>query len=325
MAIFAPTAVARAARPLAAGLLALLAACGVPGAAPRVAVTGVDPVSGELAVVETDLPGAEVAAVRGPAGTVLLGASLRSGQFLGGLSPECALRRMASGTAVPLGARCQALLGAYAALERARSFLLSAGAEALAPAAVLAEPVADSAADLAAGLRYLPAVDAFALLAGPAGARVPAALNAGAVAREAARRQLRALLEAHPDEAEGVALFLGAAAAGDPGYLAASEPGGDPMGETDLSRPLPAGAAAAQHLASALWAWAEQTGDLVAASRAVLAAARALSAPRPDDGGTTAAALLSLVAGQLDGAERDQACAVFRGRPSAADGLSACP
>ena len=325
MEIPTPHRFARDGAPLAGSLLVLLAACGAPGAAPRVVVPGVDPVSGVLTAVETDLPGADLAAVRGPAGIVLLGASLRSGQLVPGAQPECALRRLASGAAAPLGARCQALLGAYAALERARAFLLSAGAEAQAPTAVLADPLTDSAAELRPGLRYLPAVDAFALLAGPAGARVPAALNAGAVAREAARRQLRALLEAHPSEAEGVALFLGAAAAADPGYLAASEPGGDPMGETDLSRPLPAGAAAAEHLAGALWAWAEQTGDLTTASRAVLAAARALAVPRPGDGGTGAAAILSLVAGQLDGAERDQACAVFRGRPATADGLSACP
>jgi len=36
------------------------------------------------------------------------------------------------------------------------------------------------------------------------------------------------------------------------------------------------------------------------------------------------AALLSLVAGQLDGAERDQACAVFRARLSSGE-IEACP
>ncbi len=314
----------RAGKTLVPLLLATAAACGVQGAAPRAAVPAVDPVSGQVTAIETDLPGADLSSVRGPAGTLVIGATLRGGQLAGGAQPECALRRLTSGAAAPQGARCQALLGAYAALERARSFLLSAGAESLPPAPVAAEPAADAMAELRSGLRYLPASDAFTLLGGPAGARVPASLNAGAVAREAARRQLKPLLETHPDEAEGIALFLGAAAAADPGYLAASEPGGDPMGETDLARPLPAGAAAAQHLAGALWAWAEQTGDLVAASRAVLAAARAIAAPRPGDGGTGPAALLSLVADQLDGAERDQACAVFRGRTSA-DGLTACP
>jgi hypothetical protein len=42
---------------------------------------------------------------------------------------------------------------------------------------------------------------------------------------------------------------------------------------------------------------------------------------RAERGGS--AALLSLVAGQLDGAERDQACAVFRARLSAE--IEACP
>src|SRR5207237_1228372 len=174
-------------------------------------------------------------------------------------------------------------------------------------------------------LRYLPQVDAYALSPGPSGARVPAALNAGAVAREAARRQLRALFESHAEEAEGVALFLGAAAVGDPGYLAASEPGGDPLGDTDLARPLPASARPSAQLAAALWAWAEQTGDPAAAAKIVLAAARALAAGRPGDGGAGPSALLSLVAGQLNGSERDQACAVFRARLGAQEVPSACP
>jgi len=298
---------------------AALAACGAPLAAPRAAVPGTDPVSGELTSVEVDLPGADLAAVRGPAGAIVVGAVLQSGRVLGGAAPECSVRRLPSGAAAAVSARCQAYLGAYAGLERARSFLLSAGAEALPAAPVLADPSGDQPG---AGLRYLPDPDAFTLLPGPAGARVPAALNAGAAARESARRHLRGIAASHPEEAAGAAHFLGAAAAGDPGYLASSEPDGDPTGETDLSRPLPSGAAASAQLAGALWAWAEQTGDLVGAARAVLAAARALGSP---DGGSGPAALLSLVAGQLDGAERDQACAVFRARLGAAQGLSACP
>jgi len=299
---------------LLAGLAA--AACG-PAAVPgRAQVPGLDRVSGEVSSVEVDLPGADLAAVRGPAGWVLLGASVESGRVVGGSAPECALRRTPSGAVAAQTARCGALFGAYAALDRARSFLISAGAEAL-PAA----PVVADAADAAPGLRYVPQADAFTLAPGPSGARIPAALNPGAVAREAARRQLRSIAQAHPDEAEGVALFLGAAAALDAGYLGASDGRGDPMGELDLSRPLPAGSPASAVLAAALWAWADASADHVGAARAALAAARALG-ERPDAGGTSA--LLSLVAGQLEGAERDQACAVFRARLASA-GIEACP
>jgi len=52
-----------------------------------------------------------------------------------------------------------------------------------------------------------------------------------------------------------------------------------------------------------------------------LSAARAVT-QRSERGGP--AALLSLVAGQLDGAERDQACAVFRARLSSGE-IEACP
>jgi len=83
----------------------------------------------------------------------------------------------------------------------------------------------------------------------------------------------------------------------------------------------PAGAPVSAVLAGALWAWADASGDPVGAARAALAAVRALG-ERPDAGGK--AALLSLVAGQLEGAERDQACAVFRARLASA-GIEACP
>ena len=308
----------------AALLVGLAAACGAPGAAPRAAVPGIDPVSGELTAVEVELPGADLAAVRGPAGAVVVGGSLRGGQLVGGQAAECSLRRLPSGASSATSARCSGWLGAYAALERARSFLLAAGAESLPAAPVLVEPSNGDAESLTAGLRYLPAVDAFTLLPGPAGARIPASLNVGAVTREAARRQLHGLGDSNPDATEGIALFLGAAAAADPGYLAASEPGGDPLGETDLQRPLPSAAPASAHLASALWAWAEQTGDPASASKVVLAAARALG-QRPSDGGTGSSALLSLVAGQLNGAERDQACAVFRARLGLSEVPTACP
>src|SRR5205807_4946648 len=80
-----------AARALAASALALAAACGAPGAAPRAAVPSVDPVSGELVAAEQDLPGADLSAVRGPAGAILVGAAIQAGQLVGGASPECAL------------------------------------------------------------------------------------------------------------------------------------------------------------------------------------------------------------------------------------------
>ena len=309
-------------RKAALSLALLVAACG-PAAVtvPRAAVPGVDPVSGALGAVEVELPGAELSAVRGPAGAVVVGAFVDAGRVAGYASPDCQLRRSQNGALLGTTARCAAFLGAYAALERARSFLLSAGAEALAPALVLADArsTPGSLDDEAVGLRYQPNFDSFTLSGGPSGARVPAALNPGAVTREVARRHLRALaiLDGHAAEAEGVALFLGAAAAGDPGYLAASQTHGDPRGELDLARPLPADAPAQSVVAGALWAWADSSGDPLAASRAALAAARALGSSRGE--GTS---ILSLVAEQLDGAERDQACAVFRAR---AGRLPACP
>ncbi len=274
----------------------------------RVAVLGVDRLSGELGGQEVELPGVDLAAVRGPAAMMMLGTSADSARV-----PDCALRRRVSGALIARTLPCVSLLGHYAAMDRARQFLLGAGAEALMPAPVLVDAGAPP------GLRYDARTDTFVLGEGPAGARVPLALNPGAVTREMARRQLRGVAAAHPEEAEGIALFLGAAAAGDPGYLALSESGGDPTGELDLSRPLPDGAPGSAVLAGALWAWSDASGDPTGASRAALAAARALG-PGPSD----PAAVLSLVAAQLDGAERDQACAVFRARLRTA-AISACP
>jgi len=288
--------------------LAIAAACGGTAVPDRVAVLGVDRLSGELAGQEVELPGVDLAAVRGPAGMMMLGSAPASAHV-----PDCAMRRRVSGALVARTLGCVSLLGQYAAMDRARQFLLSAGAEALLPAPVLVDSAGEP------GLRYDTATDTFALGEGPPGARVPRALNPGAVTREMARRQLRALLAVHPEEAEGIALFLGAVAAGDPGYLAASEPGGDPTGQLDLSRPLAAGASSSSVLAAALWAWADASGDPTGAARAALAASRALG-----NGPADAAAVLSLVAAQLEGAERDQACAVFRARLHAAS-ISACP
>ena len=289
-------------------VLALATACGGAALPDRVAVLGVDRLSGGLGGQEVELPGVDLSAVRGPAAVLMLGPSVETARV-----PDCALRRRVSGALVARTLPCVSLLGHYAAIDRARQFLINAGGEAMPAALVLVD---DSAA---AGLRYDARSDIFALGEGPAGARVPLALNPGAVTREIARRQLRGVAAAHADEAEGIALFLGAAAAGDPGYLALSEPGGDPTGQLDLSRPLPAGAGDSALLAGALWAWVDASGDLTGASRAALAAARALA-----PGQSGAAAVLSLVAAQFDGVERDQACAVFRARLHAQD-ISACP
>jgi hypothetical protein len=294
---------------------AALAACGSTAVPGRVQVPGLDRLSGELTTIEVDLTGADPAAVRGPSGWVLVGASIDGGRVVGGSAPDCVLGRTVSGALAPQTARCAGLLGAYAVLDRARTFLISAGAEALAAAPIVAD-----AAAAPAGMRYVAAADAYTLAPGPSGARIPAALNPGAVAREAARRQLRTIANAYPDAVEGVALFLGAAAAGDPGYLCASDGEGDPTGRLDLSRPLPTGAPSSAVLAGALWAWADASGDPLGAARAALAALRAFG-ERPDAGG--AEPLLSLVAGQLDGTERDQACAIFRAHLAAA-GIEAC-
>jgi hypothetical protein len=295
-------------RPLALFAIAFAAACGGAGV-DRVSVMGVDRLSGQLSAQDVELAGAELTAVRGPAAMMVLGATIDGSRVSGGFSPACSLQRKVTGALAARTPGCGVLLGQYAAMEKARQFLLSAGAEALLPAPVLA----DSSIP---GLHYVPSADAFTLGEGPAGARVPAAINAGAVAREMALRQLKGQ---HSQVAEGVAFFLGAAAAGDPGYLASSEPGGDPTGSLDLAGPLPAEASSSAVLAGALWAWADASGDLLGASRAGLAAARALGSSA-----TEPAAVLSLVAAQLNGAERDQACAVFRARLHASD-IQACP
>jgi hypothetical protein len=288
--------------------LVIAAACGGTALPDRVAVVGVDRLSGELAGQEVELPGVDLAAVRGPAAMMMLGISTESARV-----PDCAMRRRVSGALVARTLPCVSLLGHYAAMDRARQFLLASGAEALLPAPVLVDAAAP------AGLRYDSRTDTFTLGDGPQGARVPLAFNPGAVTREMARRQLRGLHAIQPEVAEGVALFLGAVAAGDPGYLASSEPSGDPTGELDLSRPLTAESPTSAVLAGALWAWADASGDLTGASRAALAAARALGPGAGDP-----AAVLSLVAAQLEGAARDRACAVFRARLHAV-GISACP
>ena len=100
-----------------------LAACGSAAVPGRAQVPGLDRLSGELTAVEVDLPGADLAAVRGPAGWVLVGASIDSGRVVGGAAPDCALRRTPSGAVAAQTGRCGGLLGAYAALDRSRADL----------------------------------------------------------------------------------------------------------------------------------------------------------------------------------------------------------
>src|SRR2546422_434093 len=171
-------------------LLLLAAACGGSALPDRVAVLGVDRLSGALAGQEVELPGTDLAAVRGPAAMIMLGSSTDTARV-----PDCAMRRRVSGALVARTVSCVSLLGHYAAMERARQFLLAAGAEALLPAPVLASSTAEP------GLHYDARTDTFTLGEGPEGARVPLALNPGAVTREMARRQLRAVASAHPEEA----------------------------------------------------------------------------------------------------------------------------
>ena len=129
--------------------LFLAAACGAAGTSDRVSVMGVDRLSGELAGQEVDLPGVDLPAVRGPAAMVMLGASIEGNRVVGGAAADCPLRRKVNGALVARSVACVSLLGQYAAMERARQFLLSSGAEALLPAPVLASESA------VAGLRYV--------------------------------------------------------------------------------------------------------------------------------------------------------------------------
>src|SRR5882762_6112069 len=68
-----------------------LAACGSAAVPGRAQVPGLDRLSGELTAVEVDLPGADLSAVRGPSGWVLVGALVESGRVVGGAAPDCAL------------------------------------------------------------------------------------------------------------------------------------------------------------------------------------------------------------------------------------------
>ena len=104
--------------------LALAIGCGGTALPDRIAVMGVDRLSGELLGQEVELPGTDLAAVRGPAAMMMLGTSADSARV-----PDCAMRRRVSGALVARTVSCVSLLGHYAAMDRARQFLLAAGAD----------------------------------------------------------------------------------------------------------------------------------------------------------------------------------------------------
>ena len=73
-------------------LLLLAAACGGSALPDRVAVLGVDRLSGALAGQEVELPGTDLGAVRGPAAMVMLGSSSDMARV-----PDCTMRRQSHG------------------------------------------------------------------------------------------------------------------------------------------------------------------------------------------------------------------------------------
>ncbi|HEY5676961.1 MAG TPA: hypothetical protein VIR81_09255, partial [Myxococcales bacterium] len=82
-------------------ILALAAACGGSASPDRVAVLGVDRISGQLGGQEVELPGTDLATVRGPAAVMVLGASPEAGR-----APDCALRRKVTGALVARTVAC---------------------------------------------------------------------------------------------------------------------------------------------------------------------------------------------------------------------------
>src|SRR5439155_1213888 len=163
----------------------LAAACGGSALPDRVAVLGVDRLSGALAGQEVELPGTDLGAVRGPAAMIMLGSSTDTARV-----PDCTMRRRVSGALVARTVSCVSLLGHYAAMERARQFLLAAGAEALLPAPVLASAAAEP------GLRYDARTDAFTLSEGPAGVLSLVAAQFEGAERDQACAVFRARLHA---------------------------------------------------------------------------------------------------------------------------------
>src|SRR4051812_25442311 len=73
-------------------IAALVAACGPAAVPTRVQVPGLDRLSGEVSVIDVDLPGADVASVRGPAGGGVVGGALGPRPGGGGAAPPIAPR-----------------------------------------------------------------------------------------------------------------------------------------------------------------------------------------------------------------------------------------
>src|SRR2546425_11702172 len=81
-----------------------LAACGTAAVPGRAQVPGLDRLSGELAALEVDLPGADLASVRGPAGGGVGGAAVGPRRGGGGGGPHRAPPRPPAGApAAPAG------------------------------------------------------------------------------------------------------------------------------------------------------------------------------------------------------------------------------
>src|SRR5258708_6672103 len=97
-------------------LLLLAAACGAAAPPDRVSVRGVGRLWGEWAAQGVELPGGDVAAGRGPAGIVLLGASIEGARVVGGSPAECQVRRKITGSLVARTVACFSLLRLYTAL-----------------------------------------------------------------------------------------------------------------------------------------------------------------------------------------------------------------
>src|SRR2546426_9704338 len=93
-------------------LLLLAAACGGSALPDRVAVLGVDRLSGALAGQEVELPGTDLAAVRGPAAMIMLGSSTVTARL-----PACAMLRRVSGVLVARTVSFLSRLRRYAVLS----------------------------------------------------------------------------------------------------------------------------------------------------------------------------------------------------------------